>query len=340
MSVLDGPRRERRRVVVGGRVHHARPVDEDTDGAGAGASSAELELDDGRRIPEAAAIYAPPVTPATIVCVHLNLRSRAVELGRDLDGSHPTYFLKPAGTAAGHRGELVRPADCRLLNYEGELAAVVGRPMRRVAPDDVWDHLAGFSVANDVGAHDFRDTDSGSMLRVKGQDGFCPLGPGLVRGVDVRRSTLRTYVNGTLVQDASLEEMTWGVDDLLADVTRHVTLQPGDVVLTGTPWHSRPVFPGDEVTVEVSGVGRLTSTVVPAPAPDDRRGFPATVTKTSLAVALGSDYRRLRSEGVTPSAEAYLERREALIAANMATGPTPPPPRPADRQRETTTEGG
>jgi 5-oxopent-3-ene-1,2,5-tricarboxylate decarboxylase/2-hydroxyhepta-2,4-diene-1,7-dioate isomerase len=337
VSVLDGPRRERRRVVVGGRVHQARPLESADPGA-----AGELLLDDGPRNPEAAAVYAPPVTPATIVCVHLNHRSRAVELGRDLDGSHPTYFLKPAGTAAGHRGELVRPADCRLLNYEGELAAVVGRPMRRVAPDDVWDHLAGFCVANDVGAHDFRDTDSGSMLRVKGQDGFCPLGPGLVRGVDVRRSTLRTYVNGTLVQDASLAEMTWGVDDLLADVTRHVTLQPGDVVLTGTPWHSRPVVPGDEVSVEVSGVGRLTSTVVSGPAPSpDGRGFPATVTKTSLAVALGSDYRRLRSEGVMPSAEAYLERREALIAANMAAGPTPPPPRPADRERETTTtEGG
>ena len=325
-------------MVVGGRVHHARPVDragdhgDDDPGDGSGGGG-ELLLDDGRRIPEATAVHAPPVTPTTIVCVHLNHRSRAVELGRDLDGSHPTYFLKPAGTVAGHRGELVRPADCRLLNYEGELAAVVGRPMRRVAPDDVWDHLAGFCVANDAGAHDFRDTDSGSMLRVKGQDGFCPLGPGLVRGVDVRRSTLRTFVNGTLVQDAPLTEMTWGVDDLLADVTRHVTLQPGDVVLTGTPWHSRPVFPGDVVTVEVSGIGRLSSTVVPGPAPEDRRGFPATVTKTSLAVALGSDYRRLRSEGVTPSAEAYLERRESLIAANMAAGPTPPPPR--DRERAT-----
>jgi 5-oxopent-3-ene-1,2,5-tricarboxylate decarboxylase/2-hydroxyhepta-2,4-diene-1,7-dioate isomerase len=321
MSVLDGPRREIRRVVVGGRIHHAR-LDRDGDRDGD-----ELVLDDGRRVPEAGAVYAPPVDPTTIVCVHLNYRSRATELGRDLDEAHPTYFLKPATTVNAHRGELVRPADCRLLNYEGEVAAVVGRPMRRVAPHDVWDHVAGFCPANDAGIHDFRDTDAGSMLRVKGQDGFCPLGPGLVSGVDVRASTLRTYVNGTVVQEAPLAEMTWGIDVLLADITRHVTLQPGDVVLTGTPWHSRPVFPGDTVEIEVEGIGRLTNTVVHGPAPDDGRGFPATVTKTSLAVALGSDYRRLRSEGIAPTPEVYEARRHELIASNMASGPTPPPPR-------------
>ena len=99
-------------------------------------------------------------------------------------------------------------------------------------------------------------------------------------------------------------------------------------MLTGTPWHSRPVFPGDTVEVEVEGVGRLTNTVVEGPGPDDGRGFPATVTKTSLAVALGSDYRRPRSEGIAPSPEVYEARRQDLIASNMASGPTPPPPRP------------
>jgi 5-oxopent-3-ene-1,2,5-tricarboxylate decarboxylase/2-hydroxyhepta-2,4-diene-1,7-dioate isomerase len=315
VSVLDGPRRERRRVVVGGRLHQAL-VDGD-----------DLVLDDGRRVPEAEATYAPPVDPTTIVCVHLNYRSRAIELGRDLDDAHPTYFLKPATALNAHWGELVRPADCGLLNYEGEVAAVVGRPMRRVAADDVWDHLAGFCAANDAGVHDFRDTDAGSMLRVKGQDGFCPLGPGLVSGVDVRRSTIRTFVNGSVVQQAPLAEMTWGIDELLADITRHVSLRPGDVVLTGTPWHSRPMYPGDTVEVEVEGVGRLANTVVEGPAPADGRGFPATVTKTSLAVALGSDYRRLRSEGITPSPEVYEARRRDLIASNMAAGPSPPPPR-------------
>jgi 5-oxopent-3-ene-1,2,5-tricarboxylate decarboxylase/2-hydroxyhepta-2,4-diene-1,7-dioate isomerase len=309
VSVLDGPRRDLRRVVFGGRVHTCQ-LEGDV-----------LVLDDGRTLPEAGAVYASPVQPTTIICVHLNYRSRAVEFGQDLDAGHPTYFCKPASSINAHRGELVRPADCRLLNYEGEIAAVVGRTMRRVRAADVWDHLAGFTCANDVGAHDFRDTDAGSMLRVKGQDSFCPLGPGLVSGIDIRSSRLRTFVNGSKVQDDAVSQMVWGIDELLADITRHITLQPGDVVLTGTPWHSRPVFPGDTVEVEVDGIGRLSNIVVTAPAPEHGRGFPATVTKTSLGVALGSDYHVLKQPGQPPSPEQYQEARMRLITQNMATGP-------------------
>ncbi|HLK40121.1 MAG TPA: fumarylacetoacetate hydrolase family protein [Polyangiaceae bacterium] len=316
MSVLSGPRRESRRVVVGGRAHACTP-----DGD-------RLVLDDGRSIAEAGAIYLPPFDPATIVCVHLNYRSRAVEFGVEIEGGHPTYFLKPATAAEGHRGEIVVPADCRLVNYEGEIAAVVGRTMRRVRREDVWDCLAGFACANDVGAHDFRDTDAGSMLRVKGQDGFCPLGPGLVSGVDVRASTLRTYVNGRQVQEGAVADMVWGIDELFADVTRHITLRPGDVLLTGTPWHSRPVFPGDTVEVEVDGIGRLESRVVQGPAAEDGRGFPATVTKTSLGVALGSDYRALKRGDAPPEPADYATARDDLIARNMKSGV---PPRRSDR---------
>lgn len=309
MNVLEGPRSELRRIVLDGRAHGCH-----LEGDG-------LVLHDGRTIPEASAVYAPPIDPPTIVCVHLNYRSRAVEFGLDLETSHPTYFMKPPGAANGHRGKLVRPADCQLLNYEGEIAAVVGRSMRRVKPGDVWEHLAGFACANDVGAHDFRDTDAGSMLRVKGQDGFCPIGPGLVRGVDIRQSTIRTYVNGAKVQEAAVTEMVWGIDELFADITRHVTLNPGDVVLTGTPWHSRPVFPGDTVEVEVDGLGRLSNVVVEGPAPDNGRGFPATVTKTSLGVALGSDYHVLKARQNPPTADLYRAARSELIPENMARGP-------------------
>ena len=315
MSVLDGPRSELRRVVLGGRVQVCRLEGE------------QLVLGDGRRIAEASAVYAPPVEPTTIICVHLNYRSRAIEFGRDLEGDHPTYFMKPAASINAHRGQLVRPADCRLLNYEGEIAAVIGRPMRRVKPEDVWDQLLGFACANDVGAHDFRDTDAGSMLRVKGQDSFCPLGPGIVSGIDIRESTLRTYVNGQKVQEGKVSEMVWGIDVLIADLTRHLTLRPGDVVLTGTPWHSRPIFPGDTVEVEVDGIGRLSNTVVDAPAPDVRHGFPATVTKTSLGVALGSDYHVLKQKDQPPTPEQYQSARAELIARNMAEGPPRKDPR-------------
>ena len=167
MSVLDGPRRDLRRVLHGGRLHGCQ-VDGD-----------RLMLDDGRSIAEADAMYAPPVEPATIVCVHLNYRSRAVEFGVDLAGGHPTYFVKPATAINSHRGELVRPADCSSAQLRGRDCGGRGRDRCAcVRAEDVWDHLAGFACANDVGAHDFRDTDAGSMLRVKGQDGFCPIGPG------------------------------------------------------------------------------------------------------------------------------------------------------------------
>jgi 5-oxopent-3-ene-1,2,5-tricarboxylate decarboxylase/2-hydroxyhepta-2,4-diene-1,7-dioate isomerase len=308
-SVLQGPRRELRRVIAHGRVHHATLEGE------------QVRLDDGRVLPLSEVTHAPPLDPGSIYCVHLNYRSRALEFRRELEGTSPTYFVKPASAVGAHGGQLVRPADCQLLNYEGEIAAVVGRPMRRVRPEDVWDHLAGFTCANDVGAHDFRDTDAGSMLRVKGQDGFCPLGPALVSGIDIRQSSLRTYVGDTLVQQARVSEMVWGIDALCADLSRHITLHPGDVVLTGTPWHSRPMFPGDTVAVEVDGIGRLQSTVVEGPAPENGRGFPATVTRTSLGVALGSDYHVLKRPGAPPTAAQYQAARASLIAENMARGP-------------------
>jgi 5-oxopent-3-ene-1,2,5-tricarboxylate decarboxylase/2-hydroxyhepta-2,4-diene-1,7-dioate isomerase len=165
------------------------------------------------------------------------------------------------------------------------------------------------------------------MLRVKGQDGFCPLGPGLVRGVDIRSSSIRTYVNGEKVQEAAVSEMVWGIDELFEDLTRHLTLAPGDVLLTGTPWHSRPVFPGDTVEVEVDGLGRLSNVIVERPAPPAGRGFPATVTKTSLGVALGSDYHVLKARQNPPSAEQYRSARHELIDRNMTCGPQRREPR-------------
>jgi 5-oxopent-3-ene-1,2,5-tricarboxylate decarboxylase/2-hydroxyhepta-2,4-diene-1,7-dioate isomerase len=144
-----------------------------------------------------------------------------------------------------------------------------------------------------------------------------------VSGVDVRRSVLRTYVNGQKVQEGAVSEMVWGIDELLADITRHITLRPGDVVLTGTPWHSRPVFPGDTVDVEVDGIGRLSNTVAEVPVPLAHLGFPAKVTKTSLGVALGSDYPILKRDQDPPTAEQYLRARAGLTVRNMASGPQP-----------------
>ena len=280
MSVLDGPRREVRRILEGGTPHWVSVSDD----------GAELLLGNGRRVAEATATYLPPCEPTKIIAVHLNYDSRRAEF-RAPAPPDPTYFMKPTTTLNAHRGSIYRPADCKLLNYEGEIAAVVGRPMRDIAPADVWDYLAGFAPSNDVGSHDFRDTDAGSMLRVKGQDGFCPIGPGLVSGVDIRQSTLRTYINGKVVQEDLVSNMLFGIDYQLADLSRYITLLPGDIVLTGTPANSRPMQNGDVVEVEITGIGRLTNTVVEVPAPVNRTGhLPRHNTESILRVAHGGDW--------------------------------------------------
>ena len=278
MNVLEGPRYEIRRILHEGIEQWAT------------AREGVLELGDGRTLPEREALHLAPCQPTKILCIHLNHESRRIEF-RVPELTTPTYFQKPLSALNGHRGKLGRPAGMKYLNYEGEIAAVVGRPMRNVAPGDVWSHLAGFAPANDVGLHDFRDTDLGSMLRVKGMDGFCPIGPGLVRGVDVRQSVLRTYLNGKVVQEGKVSEMTFGIDYQLADLCRYITLLPGDVVLTGTPANSRPMQVGDVVEVEVSDVGRLSNTVVEIPDAKHAIGHQRTDSKAVRRVALGSDWR-------------------------------------------------
>ena len=222
-----------------------------------------IVLDDGRDIPEAEATYLAPVEPSKILAVHLTYRSRVDEY-RAQTPPAPSYFLKPPTALNGHRGVIRRPSGAKFLNYEGELAVVVGRRLKGVGIDDVLDHVAGYAPANDVGLHDFRHADRGSMLRVKGQDGFLPIGPEVVPSseFDPTDFTLRTYVNGKVVQEATADDLIWGVAYQLADLCRLITLEPGDVVLTGTPANSRPMEPGDEVAVEVSGLGRLENTVV------------------------------------------------------------------------------
>ncbi|MFZ3033093.1 MAG: fumarylacetoacetate hydrolase family protein [Parvibaculum sp.] len=274
MSVLTGPREEWRRIFYQGTPQWVQ-VEGD-----------ELRLPDGRRLAESQATYMAPCEPTKIICIHLNYDSRRVEFHAPALVT-PTYFQKPLTTLNAHRGFVSRPADCQYLNYEGEIAAIVGKPMRNVAREDVWDHLAGFAPANDVGAQDFRDTDAGSMLRVKGQDGFCPIGPGIVRGVDIREQTVRTYINGKVVQDGPVSDMTFPIDYIFADLSRHITFLPGDVVLTGTPANSRPMNIGDVVEVEVTNVGRLTNTVQEIPAPAHKVGHEPTDSEAVRRVALG-----------------------------------------------------
>lgn len=222
-----------------------------------------IVLEDGRTVPEADARYLAPVAPTKIIAVHLTYQSRLTEYAANTP-AYPSYFMKPPTALNGHRGIVRRPRGTRFLNYEGELAVVIGRRMHGVAEADALAHVAGYAPANDVGLHDFRHADRGSMLRVKGQDGFLPIGPWVTPAdeFDPTNFNLRTYVNGKVVQEATTEDLIWGVAYQLADLSRLITLEPGDVVLTGTPANSRPMEPGDVVAVEISGLGRVENTIV------------------------------------------------------------------------------
>jgi 5-oxopent-3-ene-1,2,5-tricarboxylate decarboxylase/2-hydroxyhepta-2,4-diene-1,7-dioate isomerase len=269
---------ETRRILLGGAATHVRRVGD------------ELVAADGRRVHVDEAVHLPPVEPTKIICCHLNHVSRVREFGISLSPT-PTYFHKPVSALNAHRGDVVRPANCHWLNYEGEVAIVIGATCRNIAYEDAGAHIAGYTIADDFGLHDFRDTDAGSMLRVKGADTLCPLGPGLVSGWDFRGKAIRTLVNGQVRQDGSTDEMAWDMHYLVADVARLITLVPGDVILSGTPAFSRPVEPGDVVTVEVEGLGALTNTVVASPAPvSGEVGAQPTATEEVLSTALGGDW--------------------------------------------------
>ena len=226
-------------------------------------SGDRIVLDDGREIAEADAAYLPPVQPSKVLAVHLTYRSRIDEYRAKVP-PEPSYFVKPPTTLNGHRGTIRRPRGAQFLNYEGELAVVIGKRMKGVGIDEVLDHVAGYLPANDVGLHDFRHADRGAMLRVKGQDGFLPVGPEVVPAseFDATSFTLTTTLNGEVVQQATADDLIWNVAYQLADLNRLITLEPGDLVLTGTPANSRPMEPGDVVAVEISGLGRVESTVV------------------------------------------------------------------------------
>jgi 5-oxopent-3-ene-1,2,5-tricarboxylate decarboxylase / 2-hydroxyhepta-2,4-diene-1,7-dioate isomerase len=250
----------------------------------------DLVSGDGRRIAAAGAVHLPPVVPTKIVAVHLNHRSRVEEFRATLPAA-PTYFHKPTSALVGHGGAVVRPANCTYLNYEGEVAIVIGRTCRGVSRSQACDYIAGYTIGNDFGLHDFRDTDAGSMLRVKGSDTMAPLGPGLVTGWDFHSKRIRTYVNGQLAQDGSTDEMQWDMHYLVADIARTITLYPGDVLLSGTPAHSRPVEPGDLVEVDVDGLGRLANRIVAGPLPvSGELGAQPTQSEEVVSTALGGDW--------------------------------------------------
>ena len=250
----------------------------------------DLLAPDGRRLAAESAVHLAPCEPTKIVCIHLNHESRMEEFLATMPPA-PTYFHKPVSALNAHGGEVVRPPRCRYLNYEGEVAIVIGRECLHVSPDEAAAYIAGYTIANDYGLHDFRDTDAGSMLRVKGSDTLCPLGPGLVDDWDFHSKRIRTLVNGEVRQDGSTDEMVWDMHYLVADIARTITLLPGDVILSGTPANSRPVEPGDVVEVEVEGLGLLRNTIVEGDFPiREDVGAQPSGSEEVVSTALGGDW--------------------------------------------------
>ncbi len=258
---------------------------------------------DGRVVAIDDAHHLPPVEPTKIIAVHLNYDSRTQEFMTKLPAA-PTYFHKPITALNSHNGAVVRPAGCKWLNYEGEIVIVIGKTARNISPEEASDYIAGYTVGNDYGLHDFRDTDAGSMLRVKGSDTLAPVGPGLVTDWDFQNKTIRTIVNGEVKQEDSTANMEWDMHYLVADIARTITLVPGDMLFSGTPANSRPVYPGDVVEVEVEGLGRLTNHIVEGPTPIRTDvGAQPTESEEVVSTALGGDweFRGIR----TPSKDLY-----------------------------------
>ncbi|GGG27000.1 hypothetical protein GCM10007304_46030 [Rhodococcoides trifolii] len=239
----------------------------------------------------------PSMRPGKIIAVHLSYASRADQRGRR--PAHPSYFLKPSSSVAMTGSTIERPSGTELLAFEGEIAVIIGTAARSVGVDDAWSHVSGVTAANDFGIYDLRANDRGSNVRSKGGDGFTPLGPRVIdaRRVDPASLRIRTWVNGSLAQTDTTAGMIFPIAQLVADLSQHLTLEPGDVVLTGTPAGSSVVVPGDKVEVEVDvpdspaelSSGRLTTTVVQGTTPfDDTLGSTPAVDDVQRREAWGS----------------------------------------------------
>lgn len=264
---------------------------------------------------------ALPQRPGKIIAVHLSFGSRASQRGRHPVA--PSYFFKPSSSVAASGSELARPAGTELLAFEGEIALVVGHSARWVTIERAWQHVAWVTAANDFGLYDLRANDKGSNVRSKGGDGFTPIGPELIDAgaIDPAQLRVRTWVNNELAQDGTASDLIFPLAQFVADLSQHFTLEPGDVVLTGTPAGSSVVAPGDVVEVEVDslttqhssgrlqtritqGSGSYDETLGSLPGVDDAQRIAA----WGSAAAAGLDESAQPPANLTPELRAKLEQ--------------------------------
>jgi 5-oxopent-3-ene-1,2,5-tricarboxylate decarboxylase/2-hydroxyhepta-2,4-diene-1,7-dioate isomerase len=244
------------RVAYGGALHDAVP------------HAQGLQLEDGRVLAEDAVVWLPPFEVGTVIALGLNYADHVKELAKELTVTtkdEPLVFLKGPGAVIGHRGFTRRPKDAVFMHYECELAVVIGRTARRVKAADAMAHVAGYTVANDYAIRDYLENWYRPNLRVKNRDGGTVLGPWFVDAADVADPhdlALRTLVNGRVVQQGHTGNMIHSIPALIEYLSAFMTLQAGDVILTGTPDGVVNVDVGDEVVTEIDGVGRLVNTLV------------------------------------------------------------------------------
>ncbi|MFN5179026.1 fumarylacetoacetate hydrolase family protein [Limnohabitans sp.] len=224
----------------------------------------------GRRVGFDEVVWQPPLAPVlqarSVIALGLNYADHARELAFKAP-EEPLAFMKGEATLIGHRAFTRRPADVACMHYECELAVVVGRTARRVKKDDAYDFIAGYTVANDYAIRDYLENWYRPNLRVKNRDTCTPIGPWLVDAADVPNPMtlkLQTTVNGEVTQSGSTADMIFNVPTLIEYFSSFMTLQPGDLILTGTPDGVVNVHPGDVVVTSIESIGALTNTLVKA----------------------------------------------------------------------------
>jgi 5-oxopent-3-ene-1,2,5-tricarboxylate decarboxylase / 2-hydroxyhepta-2,4-diene-1,7-dioate isomerase len=228
----------------------------------------QVVLEDGRRLWQDQVTWLPPLAPVerprTILALGLNYADHAKELAFKEPPKEPLVFLKGERALNGHRQTTKRPADVQFMHYECELAIVIGRKAKKVKREDAYGFIAGYTVANDYAIRDYLENWYRPNLRVKNRDGATPLGPWLVDTADIPNPmalALKTTVNGKLTQEGSTRDMIFDVPFLVEYFSSFMTLNPGDLILTGTPDGVVDCRPGDVVVTEIEGIGALMNTI-------------------------------------------------------------------------------
>jgi 5-oxopent-3-ene-1,2,5-tricarboxylate decarboxylase/2-hydroxyhepta-2,4-diene-1,7-dioate isomerase len=244
------------RIVFEGQAHSATERD------------GKLMLADGRNVAFDAVTWLPPFAatarPRTILALGLNYADHAKELEFKAP-DEPLVFVKGQGTLIGHRQQTVRPAGVKFMHYECELVIVIGKTARHVRRDDAYDFIGGYTVANDYAIRDYLENWYRPNLRVKNRDTCTPIGPWLVDAKDIADPMalpLRTTVNGKVTQSGNTKDMIFDAPFLIEYFSSFMTLQPGDLILTGTPDGVVDCQPGDEIVTEIDGVGSLVSHII------------------------------------------------------------------------------